>query len=724
MVALAKCPSAPSASAGDKSPKGLSAKAQKELWLARGKADCNPVQREKLATLSEVGPHAQASVASTGVPSAPSLEISRSSKAEAEQPRSLNRSITSTVDRSFAELEVLAELPQGSFGAGGWAPSKGGGNYPRLTPDEAVSVRKEFHALLLKRFHSICRAWKWFDRDGNGRLSIFEFMRACQELGVQRSARQIWDALDMDRSGFVSLEEIDIDMAKMLGTLALTIWVSCGTLEAAWEQYFNKKGYTFRVPKDDFVQACQEIGCPGDGAEIFEALRSDLATVGISREEFGFLDLWFKEGHNPERGPLHDKVSEGLKPQRKQDAHDVNQAPSAKAARDAEGQSKKEFKKQLIVTYGSYLRAWREGLDRDHNGSMDKNEFRRACKDVGYAGTLKDLWAELDCDGNGSVSLKEIDQPTASMVENIYNIAVKRHGSWQEAWTAVFDPQGSDRVTLRPFIEASRILGYKGNPDRLFETLDTDRARYLTLQTTAWIAAAVTGTEEPEKKPDGEDLGDVTVSGLYKGMTCNQMRRMDTTDRDARLRQQRFTARARGEVPGSSPTAGTLHSGGNRRIADLLKTTGTREPPALSSSAATLARQSTQDPANDSSMRKTCPASWTAPAWPEQKRVAFGKSPAPVSRDLPSFQKQPLQSRLPAPSSKQADGGQLSPLAQTGSSLLGSGSPQASRALPVAPLPAAELDCATQRALARSVISEPALSRWRLNVEATRLGLM
>lgn len=51
------------------------------------------------------------------------------------------------------------------------------------------------------------------------------------------------------------------------------------------------------------------------------------------------------------------------------------------------------------------VRAWREGLDRDHNDRMDYNEFSVAVKDVGYAGNAKELWQELDLNKNGYVSL-------------------------------------------------------------------------------------------------------------------------------------------------------------------------------------------------------------------------------------------------------------------------------------------------------------------------------
>ena len=42
------------------------------------------------------------------------------------------------------------------------------------------------------------------------------------------------------------------------------------------------------------------------------------------------------------------------------------------------------------------MRAWREGLDRDHDDRMDYGEFTLAVRDVGYAGNPRELWEELD----------------------------------------------------------------------------------------------------------------------------------------------------------------------------------------------------------------------------------------------------------------------------------------------------------------------------------------
>jgi len=98
------------------------------------------------------------------------------------------------------------------------------GKYPRLTASERAQKRASFRLLILKRYHSIVRAWRDFDRNGDGKLSYQEFLRALQKLGYYEGGpRKLFEAMDEDRSGFVSLHEVDPELTAMLSSLAICI---------------------------------------------------------------------------------------------------------------------------------------------------------------------------------------------------------------------------------------------------------------------------------------------------------------------------------------------------------------------------------------------------------------------------------------------------------------------------------------------------------------------
>jgi len=465
-------------------------------------------------------------------------------------PDALESTQLSVEQDSLHNLSMDMEFspPRGGWGAGGW--QKGAYGKVVWNAKEAAQVREEFRTFLLKKYHSLVGAWRDMDRDGNGRLSFAELCRACHHLGYAGRQRKLWETLDADRSGYVSFDELDEKLAEILGSIAVCVWVACGNVEDAWKKHFSIRGLQ-RLPLEEFARGCREIGYTGDVAAAFEALCADKASTGLSATEFAFLKLWFAPEAHKKRSPLHEAAEIAMSAK-------SDQEPAAAPRRGGGGvclavPAKQQFKNLLIKTYGNFVRAWREGLDTDHNGLLDYKEFMRACHDVGYAGNPKELWAELDVDKSGGVSLRELDEPTAEQLHMLLVCTLKRHGSWEQAWHTVLDVSGTDRVGRHTFVEGVRVMGYGGNADRLFELLDTDRAKYLTFATTQWIE----GSERVDKNPKWEDIDNAGKTGEFRKLTRSQMRKLDFSSRDHRLRLARFASRSRGEIKPVSPSAAT-----------------------------------------------------------------------------------------------------------------------------------------------------------------------
>lgn len=79
-----------------------------------------------------------------------------------------------------------------------------------------------------------------------------------------------------------------------------------------------------------------------------------------------------------------------------------------------EAHSVEQFKAILISRYGSIVQAWTEVLDTSGDGQLDYKEFLAACRVIGFEGSLKKVYRELDKDGSGEISLNELD-PTFQM---------------------------------------------------------------------------------------------------------------------------------------------------------------------------------------------------------------------------------------------------------------------------------------------------------------------
>jgi len=275
---------------------------------------------------------------------------------------------------------------------------------------------------------------------------------------------------------------------------------------------------------------------------VYDLLNIDLGTSGLVVKEFEFLKLWFTPPDSVPVDARHPKAIKELTAR-------LEEKPPEKRPETPVGQKKREFKSLLLKSYSNYVRAWRFGLDRDHNGKLDYDEFKKACQDVGYPGSRKPLWNELDQNASGWVSLSEIDQNTAEMLQRFLARAMKLHTSWDDAWHTHFDPEGTDRVTLFDFVRGCRTLGYGGNSERLFDLLDVHKYGYLTMEGTKWIAG-----DDKIENIFYEDVGGLHLTGEFKKMTRSQAQRMDHLGRERTVQSTFVMGRDRGELPGAKPS--------------------------------------------------------------------------------------------------------------------------------------------------------------------------
>lgn len=150
-----------------------------------------------------------------------------------------------------------------------------------------------FRMLLLRKYHTMGAAWRALDPLQHGRLSWCDFCRGLKELGGIFDARGLWESLDSNSDGFISLEEVDPEFARLFHGFYLAISGACKTCEAAWRQYFSttEKG---RCSLDRFTRAAKKLGYTGDARAVFQALNVDNTPSGVSFKDFRMLDKWFR----------------------------------------------------------------------------------------------------------------------------------------------------------------------------------------------------------------------------------------------------------------------------------------------------------------------------------------------------------------------------------------------------------------------------------------------
>jgi hypothetical protein len=144
-----------------------------------------------------------------------------------------------------------------------------------------------------------------------------------------------------------------------------------------------------------------------------------------------------------------------------------------KAADDVEfwgNQGVQGFRTYLNKKYGSVVAGWRK-LDIDKNGKLSFYEFCNACRAMGYHGNLKKLWRQLDDNGNGFISLMEIDPEVGQAVGEFKYALLKKYGDMLTAWKKGLDVSGNGRIEAAEIEAAVADLGLSLDASKLITFL-------------------------------------------------------------------------------------------------------------------------------------------------------------------------------------------------------------------------------------------------------------
>merc|ERR1719191_699984 len=113
---------------------------------------------------------------------------------------------------------------------------------------------------------------------------------------------------------------------------------------------------------------------------------------------------------------------------------ELKKKEEAKNSKDMGARGLDAFRQLLERRFGSVVKAWRKALDSDGNGILSFGEFATACRTVGYLGNVKKLWADLDTDGGGSISLKELDPKAEEAILSFKELLLAKYGNLTVAW--------------------------------------------------------------------------------------------------------------------------------------------------------------------------------------------------------------------------------------------------------------------------------------------------
>jgi Ca2+-binding EF-hand superfamily protein len=435
------------------------------------------------------------------------------------------------------------------------------------------STARAFKQALLKKFGKLDRAWEEIDLNGDNALQFNEFVRACRGMHFQGNLRQIFDelaggsdvltseklspdlparlekrsasreleslSLSRDSSRRNSGSNFEVGSSQTLGEVHLKLQRSFslspppssakafrlalkkkfGKFEYAWQEIDSNNDGALQF--NEFVRACRNMQFSGNLRRIFDELTGGDDILRPEQLEPGLETRLESMAKSKPRTPSlsAERGSDfqgGASCQTLGEVHAMLQRPDARAPPPSNA---KEFKQALIKKFGKLEYAWDE-IDSNDDGSLQFNEFVRACRNMQFSGNFRKIFDDLTggkdalspealdaslparlqrsrmssisrelslCDttrsdfqaGYSAQTLGEVHtmlqrpcsrSPPPNNAKAFKQALLKKFGKLEYAWQEI-DANGDGAIQFNEFVRACRHMQFSGNMRKIFDEL-------------------------------------------------------------------------------------------------------------------------------------------------------------------------------------------------------------------------------------------------------------
>lgn len=350
---------------------------------------------------------------------------------------------------------------------------------------------------LKRRYGNLVRAWRLsIDIEGTWKLSFNDFGPALRRLGFEGSIRQMWQELDVDGDGIVTLAEFAPRLSELVVRFGQFLKERFKGADEAWAT-FAPRGKR-QLDLNEFTYACSAMGWTSDVQTLHNALDSSPGRGHITQRDFEWLGLPKK----PRWQVLDEIHKANLK------AIDDDRTGRV-APRTVEA-----FRAMLQKKYGNTVRAWRLALDKESVSRITYYDFGSNVRNLGFDGSIRQLWGELTANNaanNGKfMVLRDICPSSAVRLERFKVWMRGRFETAEEAWNNIARP-GQKFVTEKRFCEGVKLLGCCEAPRAIHRWLDSNDARtgFVTVKDLEWLGLFYTGCDNTNFSLDDEGLSPV-----------------------------------------------------------------------------------------------------------------------------------------------------------------------------------------------------------------------
>jgi len=338
---------------------------------------------------------------------------------------------------------------------------------------EALRAANELRDFVTQKEGSALRAWcKHFDPDNDQKISQSQFLRGMQKMGYTGDATALFKSLDADKSGELSLEEMDAyasgqwrrfrafcvlnfddpeDMVRRLGK-KVEVEQKKGGL-----QVLQGGPETWALTLEQFTENVRILGWVSGYEEILFPAMNVQDKESISAEDLKWLEL---EQRRQKRKELAKKKALQENHKRNKDVHFKGREACLA-----------DFKQFLRRKYGSSLRAWFKALSPDGAMTLHRSEVFKACAHMGWQGDVRLLFSAFDKDNSGYVSIEELDARAAELLAHFHDFIMSKFGNATAAFQA-FDKYNQKKLKQHEFISQVKNHGFQHPAKLLFHGLD------------------------------------------------------------------------------------------------------------------------------------------------------------------------------------------------------------------------------------------------------------
>eukprot|EP00929_Paragymnodinium_shiwhaense_P042081 TRINITY_DN21841_c0_g1_i1.p1 TRINITY_DN21841_c0_g1~~TRINITY_DN21841_c0_g1_i1.p1 ORF type:complete len:1571 (+),score=554.59 TRINITY_DN21841_c0_g1_i1:152-4864(+) len=352
--------------------------------------------------------------------------------------------------------------------------------------DRGVQDAKGLKKLLEKKYGSLTAAWKHaLDLDGNGRLSFGEFCLAVRKQGFCGNIRKCFEDLDTRKDKFITLDEFCPEANDLLLQFRRKLLAHSGSYIKGWQWMDeNRNGW---LECSELAKKCKELEFEGDAEKLFFYLLDEAGKQYITMSDLDPQAMYAYYRGDLEAMNKDEKAKKELA---------MRQEAMAEEKRlNMAAQDLKSLKKVMVRRHGSMPAAWKNGFKKAFTGSVSFVEFTKGCRDVSYAGNIREAFDQLDKilegdkisppeegdkrkrkPGKGVLYFRDWSPEWAARLKSFNDLLVAKYGGFYQAWQKM-DVNKNNMVEEEELDIICKEIGYEGDPGVLLKSIVCDHTR-------------------------------------------------------------------------------------------------------------------------------------------------------------------------------------------------------------------------------------------------------